>query len=255
MIQRVNNQNYTNKYSHNISKVKNTGEDTPAFLLGNEKEGVVWERQEETTGKKNQKSLSQAKAEERFPSANGNSSNLLKATAMDPANQNNNPNSVIKPGDSAAYYQVKNKLVSFARNLLKRITNFFWYGNDANRKQETEETQMVMQRAKTQTISTEELDKTKPEDENTKSFASTDEQGQKEFPETNLSPQEKDARIRELLAKKDTEAVMEILTEHHTRQLAKKSGLLTQYDRHGRIKMPGGSEQNRILANDNAMKM
>ena len=72
---------------------------------------------------------------------------------------------------------------------------------------------------------------------------------------TNLSPKEKDERIRALLAQKDTEAVMDILTEHHTKQLAKKTGLLTQYDRHGTIKIPGGSEQIRILADDKGMKM
>lgn len=255
MIQRINNQNYTNKYSQNVSKVKNTGDDTPAFLLGNEEEGVIWERQEERKDKKNQKSTGRTDAEDKHRNIDGYSSAKPKAAISGLTNQDKKIDSAKKTEDSFDFHQLKDKLVGVARKLLKRITNFFWYGDDANTKQVTEKDPIDMLRTNPQTSSAGEFEKSESEDENSKLFVSSNNQIQKDSQNTILSPQEKDERIRELLAKKDTEAVMDILTEHHTRQLAKKTGLLTQYDRHGSIKIPGGSEQSRILADDKGMKM
>lgn len=243
MIQRVNNQNFTNKYSQNTSKIRNTGEDTPAFLLGNEKEGVVWDRQEEKADRKSQKNQMQKNAKDNLPAKNSNSSGFVKAAAGHEGNQNKKYDTGKKTDDAAGIYQLKERIFGFTRTLIQKIAAFFWYGNDTEWKPDTKETPADMSIEKTENISAEQFENTKLKGENSKTTG------------TILSPQEKDARIRELLAKKDTEAVMDLLTEHHTKQLAKKSGLLTQYDRHGTIKMPGGSEQSRILADDKGMKM
>ena len=248
MIHRVDNQSYTNRYSQNVSKVKNTAEDTPAFLLGNEEEGVVWERQKDNKDKRKQSSIRQTKEQQK---ANNNTFSDSKRSAVEIGQQSRNDNTEKVTGDSADFHQMKDKIALFIRKLIKAIANFFWYGEETSSKQNTKESATDNVQSEKQTVSETYSEAT--ETETLPALSSLQEQAPSQ--ESSFSTQEKDARIRELLAKKDTEGVMDILTDHHTRQLAKKTGLLTQYDRHGVIIMPSGGEQSRILMDDKGMKM
>lgn len=61
-----------------------------------------------------------------------------------------------------------------------------------------------------------------------------------------------DARIRELLAKRDEAGFMDALTRGHTRIPARNTSLLTYYDRRGRLVGPPLTDSTRILKGDGA---
>ena len=62
-----------------------------------------------------------------------------------------------------------------------------------------------------------------------------------------LSEEEEDKELRELLAKKDNKAFMDRLTRSNRRRPARNTSVLTSYDRHGRLVKPEDAEAGRIL--------
>ena len=69
-----------------------------------------------------------------------------------------------------------------------------------------------------------------------------------------LSEEEEDRKLRELIAKKDNKAFMDTLTRGNRRKPARNTSILTSYDRHGRLVKPEDAEAGRLLHHENAEK-
>lgn len=103
----------------------------------------------------------------------------------------------------------------FLKNAVIKLKQFFWYGSD--------------EKAKGQDAQVGEVKK-----------------------DITLTREE---RINELLLKKDKAGLVDELTEHNTKVLAKNTELLTQYNRFGKVVEVNGSMKKQILEGDKAMKM
>ena len=67
------------------------------------------------------------------------------------------------------------------------------------------------------------------------------------FSQAEEGEEDPEERIRALIAAKDEEGLMDVLTDHGKKKAAKNTELLTHYDRHGRIVKQQDSEVGRIL--------
>ena len=107
-------------------------------------------------------------------------------------------------------------LFSSIKNFFKGIFDFIWYGKSSKAADNTEESST----------------------ETTKTIGK------------NLTAEEKDALIRDLIRKKDNDAVMDILTDHHKNMPARCTDMITYYDRYGRIVNDSDTNKTRILKGD-----
>lgn len=250
MIHGIDNRTYTNPYQRSVPPTTDKTQDAPAFLLGEEENGgVVWDRQE----KKDRKENIEAKRLQKEKDAGSHFMGRQDSKEERSAKRNENAAGMAeeKAGTSFDF----RKIISGIRFIFRKISNFLWYGN---REDETENLSTSVEEKPEGERSGEK--KLADEMEGVWKISGETKQANKtEDAEINAGKKEnrpdEDTEIRRLLAQKDTDGVMEILTAHNTRRLAKKTSLLTQYDRHGEIVLPGSSEQSRILNMDKVIKM
>lgn len=234
MINGIDSRNYTNPYQNNVKKVNQAGEDAPAFLLGNDENGVVWERQNEKEKKSN--------SEESIKKQDESPEKQAHTEKIDASNKNKESSS--NKSDVDSFSNIIKRIAESLRKIIKGMANFFWYGNEketSGGENDKLELSKIDDAEKEPDIN--------PLEKKTEKTELTD-TGKNE-----LSEEEQDRIIRELLKNNDTEAVMDMITDHNRKQLAKNSNLLTQYDKHGSLRELSGSEQVRILTGDKVIKM
>ncbi|MGN0346888.1 MAG: hypothetical protein ACI4DU_06335 [Lachnospiraceae bacterium] len=216
MVQGINQKNYIDSYNRNQKKTLKSSEDAPPFLLNYDEEGVVWEHGDAEKGRKET-----SEAENRKNSANsigGNASVSNNTKKRDSYESSIFPEEAVKRTkiEEAGTAEVIIRRISlFLKNTVIKLKQFFWYGSDEKVK---EHSNQVSDAKTSNTLTREE-------------------------------------RINELLRKKDKAGLVDELTEHNTRVLAKNTELLTQYNRFGKVVEVNGSMKRQILEGDKAMKM
>ncbi len=208
--------------------------DAPAFLLKQEGKGVVYEHNasEEAAREAARKKREDLQREKRF------ADRKQAATKEDASGKRQKDAEQEKTSGSAKSEAVKKEapapdVGAFLRKTLGRVRSFFagivrsiWYGDDP----------------KTEEAGTSELIPGKSG--KTIGADSTGTSG-------DADPEKySDARIRELLAKKDEVGFMDALTQGHTRIPARSTSLLTYYDKWGRLVGPAPTDSARILKGD-----
>lgn len=236
MINGIDSRNYTNPYQNNVKKVNSAGEDAPAFLLGNDENGVVWERQQEKEKKSNSEDAIKKQKDEKETTLHSNKVDSAKIVGG-----NNSLDEQVSP----SFSNIIKKITESLKKILRGMANFFWYGNEKNAtNDENEKTELPGAEENLEAkVPVNEAELEGPE----KGYASTE--------STELTEEEQEQKIRELLKNNEKDAVMDLITDHNKKQLAKNSTLLTQYDKHGSLRELSGSEQIRILSGDKAIKM
>ena len=219
MINGINSNNHINSYANSV-KPKKTDADTPSFLLQYDERGVIWEHNDQNKKAETQKA---GKQQEQGG----------KIDAVDTGDAGRNASMKKTEADSAADLQrsfgdslgtLLQKVFGGARSFVSKVFHFIWYGDD--KKEEIKETQEQIEAP------------VKPVEAVSASA----------IPER--KPEETDAAIREMIARHDTDGVVNILTQNHTIRPAHNSTLLTYYDRHGKIVDMNHTNTGRILHGD-----
>ena len=228
MIRGVNNNPYHNPYDSGKRVSGKSEEKAPAFLLNYDESGVVWERNKK-----------EAKKKEPVQESTSQGGGVVYESSFD-AEKTIKTAEIKKEESGFDFSAVFRKIGDFFR----KIADFFWYGDEDktagdNSEELVEETAFVSD-GKEDMPDSEIRQETTAEEKNTAGKL--------------LTAEEKDEKIRELLRKKDTEGVMDVLTEHHKLRLARNSTLLTYYDKRGRIVSVTGADKERILYGDGIEK-
>ncbi len=239
MIHGINNQYPQNPYVKGTTGKKKTEEKAPAFLLDYDDNGVVWERSEEKKEGFKEKEISKAKEER-------------KATDITARRETEK-----KPGNSKQEWQAEdglkeikntaNQIWQGIKNAFQKLLQIFWYEEEPTKEKETAK---ILK-------GTQEASKAEAAEKNEEKVQKTEgvmQQAGEENATPILTEKEKDERIKELIQKKDTEGMMRLLTDNHTRHVAKNSSLLSYYDRHGKMVSVPASEQDKILYGDTRKK-
>lgn len=227
MVNGINNNNINSYRNHSVKPSK-TDMDAPSFLLQYDEKGVVWDHKDDQNDKEKENKIKEA-GENHRKTADVKSA-AAKAVTV------NDTSSVMKD-TSKAEEQVGEdpfrSILNGIKNFFVGIFNFIWYGDDgkAEQTQKTEE-----ERKKVQTVDSFGTEPVK----NAAAAASAGEDAQ----------MDKEALIKELIARHDTKGVVDILTENHTIQPARNSTLLTYYNRHGKIVELSQTNTGRILHGD-----
>lgn len=223
MVNGVNNNNINSYRNHSIRPSK-TDMDAPPFLLQYDEKGVVWEHKDQND-KEEEKKIKEA-------GENHKKAADVRSVAAKAVSANDTP-SVRKDTSEAkgqAGEELFRSLLDGVKNFFVNIFNFIWYGDDGK----AEQGGKAEEASKTQNTDGFETDPVK------KTAASTGEDAQ----------MDKDALIKELIARHDTNGVVDILTENHTIQPARNSTLLTYYNRHGKLVDLSQTNTGRILHGD-----
>ncbi|OQA26644.1 MAG: hypothetical protein BWY61_00578 [Firmicutes bacterium ADurb.Bin354] len=120
MIKKVdNNQFYTGSYSDNRNRARKVNEETPAFLLDYDENGVIWERE----GSRSKDPEGRKKSAERdsYEASSKNGAGHSGKKAEKKAEKN--------PGNTSEEGIVA-KAVAAVKNLFRRFMNVIWYGDD-----------------------------------------------------------------------------------------------------------------------------
>ena len=235
MVNGINSNQRINSYVNNSGKTTSkSNAETPAFLLRDDEKGVVWERSSAEEDKKKEiDKKAVRKADERNIQQTQSAVNRTKLSKEE--------NADIKPDvANGSGTLTLEGILTGVKNLFQNIFNFIWYGNTEeieNEKNKDHNSIDGVSNAKIMDAS--EKEATLIESENGKNALSEEQ-----------SLQVKDQMIRELIAKHDTEGVVDILTNHYTIQPARNSNLLTYYNRHGQIVNMSNTNTGRILRGD-----
>ena len=239
MVNGVNNNNI-NTYRNPPVRPSKADMDAPPFLLQYEEKGVVWDRKdqdEKEKAKEAEERLKKAAAAEAKPAA-------AKTTSV--SNTPTVTKDVSKAGEQAETSLLQ-EIFDKVKGFFTGIFRFIWYGDEGK----TEQTESGSGRTGEGSEKNEQgmtgsdvmesaAAAAKPDAGITETAASRTKDGQVD----------RDARIRELIARHDTKGVVDILTENHTIQPARNSTLLTYYNRYGKIVEMNQTNTGRILHGD-----
>ena len=226
MVNGVNNNNINSYRNHSVKPSK-TDMDAPPFLLQYDEKGVVWDHKDQND-KENEKKIKEA------GESHKKAADIKSVSAK--AHSVNDTSSVMKDTSKAegqAGEDLFRSILNGVKNFFVGIFNFIWYGDDgkAEQTQKTDEEHPRVQTA--DNFGTEPV-------KSTSAATSAGEDAQ----------MDKDALIKELIARHDTKGVVDILTKNHTIQPARNSTLLTYYNRHGKIVELNQTNTGRILHGD-----
>ncbi|MDE6743673.1 MAG: hypothetical protein K2J95_07350 [Lachnospiraceae bacterium] len=224
MINGVNNNNINSYRNHSVRPSK-TNMDAPPFLLQYDEKGVVWDRKEQDD-QENEKKVQEA--EENRKKAADVKSATAKALSVNDAPPAMKDTSKV---EGQAGEDLFRGILNGVKNFFVGIFNFIWYGDEGKAEQTQKEERIKVQAG--DSVGTEPVT-------SAVAAASTGEGEQID----------KDALIKELIARHDTKGVVDILTENHTIQPARNSTLLTYYNRHGKIVELHQTNTGRILHGD-----
>lgn len=242
MVNGVNNNNI-NTYRNPPVRPSKADMDAPPFLLQYEEKGVVWERKDQDEKEKAKE------AEERLKKA---AAAEVKPAAAKTTSVSNTPTvtkDVFKAGEQAETSLLQ-EIFDKVKGFFTGIFRFIWYG-DEGKAEQTQKTESGSGRTGEGSEKNEPgmtgsavmesaVAAAKPDAGTTEAAASRTKDGQAD----------RDARIRELIARHDTKGVVDILTENHTIQPARNSTLLTYYNRYGKIVEMNQTNTGRILHGD-----
>lgn len=224
MINGVNNNNI-NSYRNQSVRPTKTDMDAPPFLLQYDEKGVVWDRKEQDDQEK-EKNVKEAEGNRRKAADVKTVSAKLPSTNGAPTAAKD-----ISKAEEQAGEGLFRGILNGVKNFFVGIFNFIWYGDDGKGEQAQKEEHIKAQAE--DSVGKEPM-------KNTAAAASAGENEQ----------MDKDALIKELIARHDTKGVVDILTENHTIQPARNSTLLTYYNRHGKIVEHHQTNTGRILHGD-----
>lgn len=223
MINRVDGQhNYTNPYERQKRKSGRVEADAPAFLLDYDEKGVVWERSSQQ--EKGQIPKESAASDDR--------KEAKKQKKAEPVKEKDTPRTEEAKASSDGFFK---GIFKRLRGLVQGILNLVWYSGEEEKKTP---------------------DETVPETENAVTEISetgdtvipvAEEEAEDPEASLELSEEEEDKELRELIAKKDDKAFMDRLTRGNRRKPARNTSVLTSYDRHGRLVKPEDADAGRIL--------
>lgn len=225
MVNGVNNNNI-NSYRNHSARPSKTDMDAPPFLLQYDEKGVVWDHKDEQNDNEKENKIKEA------GESHGRAADVKSAAAKTVSA--NDTSSVMKDASKAEGQAGEDPFRSILNGIKKffvGIFNFIWYGDDGKAEQEDK----AEEASKAHNADTFE---TSPNKNVTAASDMEDEQ------------MDKDALIKELIARHDTKGVVDILTENHTIQPARNSTLLTYYNRHGKIVELNQTNTGRILRGD-----
>ncbi|MBR3105228.1 MAG: hypothetical protein IKQ27_00400 [Lachnospiraceae bacterium] len=223
MINRVDGQhNYTNPYERQKRKSGRVEADAPAFLLDYDEKGVVWERSSEQ--QKGQIPKENA--------ASGEKKEAKKEKKAVPVKQKEEPVAEETKAPSEGIFQ---GILKRLRGLVQGVLNLVWYSGEEEKKA----TEAEENKAETSVTEIGEAEDT--------IIPVADEQAEDPQVSLELSEEDEDRELRDLLAKKDNKAFMDRLTRGNRRKPARNTTVLTSYDRHGRLVKPEDAEAGRIL--------
>lgn len=214
MINRVDGQhNYTNPYERQKRKSGRVEADAPAFLLDYDENGVIWERgSDQKKGQVPKESVSQ----------NGKKETVKKKKTT-PAAEPEVAAPEKEQKEKGAFFQ---NIVKRLRDLVQGFLQLVWYSGEEEKKP-------------ADTDAAEHAEEAAAEAEVLQETA--------EVPSEDLSGEEEDRKLRELIAKKDEKGFMNTLTRGNRRRPARNTSVLTSYDRRGRLVKPDDAEAGRLL--------
>lgn len=217
MINKIDSGVYTNPYNQNKTRnIKNEDTNMPSFLLDGDENGVVWDR---AKSKQDDKKKLPGKKIEKDTYISSNKSETITKVPEETAK-------IIKEKSSQSLGIVAfaKSLIAKMKTMLKKGYEIVWLGdnnNDIANKTQNENVINSNARAEMDSISYSELDEVK----------------RKEL-------------ISQSIRDRDNGKLMEILTDNHKNEPARSTGLLTYYDRRGKIVSLDGINTNRILKGD-----
>lgn len=228
MVNGVNNNNINSYRNHSVRSSK-TDMDAPPFLLQYDEKGVVWDH-------KDQNDKEEEKKIKETGGSHGNAADVKSVSAKVPPVTDT---SAVTKETSRAEGQTGEDLFRGILNGIKKffvgIFNFIWYGDDGK----AEQGDKAEEASKAQ---------------NADAFGTSPVKTAAAASDMKDEQMDKDALIKELIARHDTKGVVDILTENHTIQPARNSTLLTYYNRHGKIVELNQTNTGRILRGDRNTK-
>lgn len=249
MIDRVNNNIYTNAYSNKAVK-RTQAEDTPAFLLNYDEKGVVWDRSNDEAEK--EKSVSENNSKDKLveelviKKKNVNTKDTYESTITDADNHKNDFDIL----DDKSIINLKNlremfrQIFSGVTMMFKSVFNFVWYGNDIPDENAPEKANKETTEETTEKISEKTIEKQDKRNDSATNKSIAESQ--------TLSKEE---LIRKSISNKDTDEIMRLLTDNYANKPARNTALLTQYDKYGNIVSVSGADEARILKNKKSINM
>lgn len=136
MVNRIGDNQYTNPYVTGSKQSATSGEKAPAFLLNYDEEGVVWDRDENTS---NQKAMDTAK-EKAKNSTRDQSRDTYEPSAKAREMLAKDEEKVTKPQESVL--KSLGQIFSGVKNIFIKAFNFIWYGNDEQKEEAIQEGQI-----------------------------------------------------------------------------------------------------------------
>lgn len=136
MVNRIGDNQYTNPYVTGSKQSATSGEKAPAFLLNYDEEGVVWDRDENTS---NQKAMDTAK-EKAKNSTRDQSRDTYEPSAKAREMLAKDEEKVAKPQESVL--KSLGQIFSGVKNIFIKAFNFIWYGNDEQKEEAIQEGQI-----------------------------------------------------------------------------------------------------------------
>ena len=215
MIERVGNTRYTDAYMNSSKHTEAKKADAPAFLLGDEEEGVVWDRQSDKKADDKKKDISKDQSKNTKKDSYESS---LKETPKE--EKKKEPEKIKKPAFMEPWSvesftgAVKNLFKSI-KFVFKGFFDFIWYGEQKDEKTPSKENEAVA------------------ENDTKESVSKTEEPKKKE-------------EIKK--PEKPYEITMEyVMKMNEGKTPARSTDLLTTYDKFGKTTYPSKSDAQRIL--------
>jgi len=239
MINRVDaKQSYIAPYDRAGRRTVHKDGDAPAFLLEQDEKGVIYEHgaSGEAAREAERKKREQLYREKRAAKKEAEKRSAEFSAARPEERKSAEEKLQPKPEKTEGAAERSFDPGAFLKNIWGRVRAFFaglvrnvWYGDEKTAETAEDDAGAKEQPQKQATVTREAL------------------------PEKEEDPDRySDARIRDLLAKKDEAGFMEALTQGHTRIPARNTSLLTYYDRRGRLVGPPPTDSTRILKGDGA---
>ena len=232
MIDRVGNTRYTDAYINSARHTEATRTDAPAFLLGNEEEGVVWDRQSENKSEKKDVSVK---------NQNKNTKKDTYESSLKPApskEKKSNPEEIKKPAfmepwSLNAFTGAVKNLFKSVKYVFKGLFDFIWYGEQKEDKEASDKVKEISGKESSEK-STSKNEAAKEGSE----IKESDNTGKNKKPE------------------KPYEITMEYVKKmNEGRTAARNTDLLTTYNKFGKTTYPSKSDAERILHTDKSNRV
>lgn len=135
MVNKIGDNQYINTYTRNAKTLGTEDDKAPAFLLGYDEEGVVWDRSDNRKGKKEENLADKAKSGRNDVGAKSGrnlrdrdtyESTIIPQTSTETKAEEN------KEQPALSLSEIVNQVFTSIKESIMKVFNFIWYGDEKN---------------------------------------------------------------------------------------------------------------------------